>query len=152
MKRTLVLALVIALVLVAGVIAVGLFARPRVTQADIPLYPAAQESTFEGAFEIPLDLVATEVQLALRERYGPADNEIYTLPPGADWEAIQRFYGGEFAKDGWRLDDELSRLQHDKYKMAVWKRGLLDPQAVAVVLVPQPGGTDNDYLLVLVTR
>lgn len=136
----------IALCLLALMLA-ACSSRDRDSRAPEPP-PQASELPPNGAFEMKLRNVVTDMRQALGDEYGPIDVSHYKLPVDTDWTAVTAYYEAEFG-EGWLADDRIAG-QRSGYRLRVWRygdgRGLL---AVGFIGMPNSGMQPRFHVLLV---
>lgn len=122
---------------------------------EIPAPPSARRGVPEGASEVRIDGVTSEVRRALAEKYGDAEVALYTLPPDAEWNSLADFYETQLGPKGLKRDTSFP-AEHSSHKLAVWAdSGWLGRQAVAVAFIDAGRAVDSTplkFLSVFVTK
>lgn len=118
---------------------------------EIEVPPSAHKSELEGAYEVKLRTVSSEVLRELKEKYGSADVEIYTLAPDAEWSAVNAFYDGRLGPLNYSRDRSLAE-ERQGYRLGVWtRRGWFSQEAVAVAFIntgQTPEAAEQKFLAV----
>jgi len=136
-------ALPLVLIAVLALTACGGSAPAKLS--DIPTYPdAVQLKPGENPMA---DTLAKNVQQAANMGAN-IDQKIFTLPKGASWDQVKKFYADKLAADSWSASN-LPIPDNDMFKMSLYTRG---SQSLTVAQITEPVSNDAFLLFSLSTQ